>query len=381
MGSFAVRAGQESGQGAPPAPLWAAARRLLCYPRALDIVRRTRVGTSPCDVVHERGTHRLLRYRRESQARYVEPVLFCYALINRPYILDLRAGKSVVQRYLERGFDVYIVDWGVPSHADRRFTLEHYVSFLHECVRAIRAHSGGPPVHLVGYCMGGTISTILTSLHPREIQTLTLLAAPIDFSTRESLLNVWSARECFDVDAFVDTHGNAPAWFLQACFLSLKPVQFVQKNLSLWENLEDSAFLESFFAMELWVNDNIPVAGETFREFVKAFYQENRLVHGEFRLAGRPVDLGELRCPLLLLAAKADHLVPPCSTAGLLPHVRSTDVQSVVADAGHVGLIVSGKTHSAVWPAATRWLAERSTDVTGVSGDSQERTADSDGLE
>jgi polyhydroxyalkanoate synthase len=336
--------------------------------RALTVARSTRVGATPCDVIHKRATHRLLRYRRERPARYAEPVLLCYALVNRAYILDLQPGKSVVQQYLERGFDVYIIDWGTPSREDRRLTVEHYINgFLQECVRTIQGRTGAPALHLVGYCMGGTMSALYTALYPEPVRTLTLLAAPIDFSRKESLLNVWAASESFDVDALLEAHGNAPAWFLQACFQGMKPVQnLIQKNISLMENLEDKRFLESFFAMERWVNDNIPVAGETFREFVKAFYRENRLVRGEFRLGGRRVDLAEVRCPLLLLAAKADHLVPPSSTAGILPHVSSTDVESVVVDAGHVGLVVSSKAHRTTWPAATQWLAERSTSAAVV---------------
>jgi polyhydroxyalkanoate synthase len=335
--------------------------------RALAVARSTRVGVTPCDVIHARATHRLLRYRRDQPARFAEPVLLCYALVNRAYILDLQPGKSVVQQYLDRGFDVYIVDWGTPSREDHRLTFEHYVGFLRECIRTIRDRTDARALHLVGYCMGGTMSAVYTALEPEPVRTLTLLAAPIDFSRKESLLNVWVGREYFDVDALVDTHGNAPAWLLQACFQGMKPVQnLIQKNISLLENLEDKRFLEGFFAMELWVNDNIPVAGETFREFVKAFYQENQLVRGEYRLGDRPVDLAEVRCPLLLLAAKADHLVPPSSTAGILPHVGSGDVESVVVDAGHVGLVVSSKAHRTTWPAATQWLAERSTSATAL---------------
>src|SRR5581483_5750911 len=89
-----------------------AMRRVLSFPRVAELAATTRVGTTPCDVVLEAGTHRLLRYRRETPALYAEPVLFCYALINRPYILDLLPEKSVVRRYLEEGFDVYMIDWG-----------------------------------------------------------------------------------------------------------------------------------------------------------------------------------------------------------------------------------------------------------------------------
>ena len=274
-------------------------RRLQNTVRALEVAHATRVGTTPCELVYAKGTHRLLRYTRESPATWAEPVLLSYALINRPYILDLQHGKSVVRQYLDRGFDVYIIDWGVPSHADRVLTLEHYVcGFLDEAVQAILARPGHDKVHLVGYCMGGTMAALFAALEPACVKSLTLLAAPIDFSGRESLLNVWADREHFDVDAFVDAHGNCPAWFLQACFLSMKPIQnLVQKNVSMFENIEDERFLANFFAMELWVNDNIPVAGETFREFVKAFYQGNQLVRGEFHLGSRRVDLAADHLP------------------------------------------------------------------------------------
>ena len=129
----------------------------------------------------------------------------------------------------------------------------------------------------------------------------------------------------------------------------------------MFENIEDIRFLSNYFAMELWVNDNIPVAGETFRVFVKDLYQDNQLVRGKLHLGSRRVDLGRITCPLLLLMAKNDHLVAPPSTAGIRPHVGSRDVESVVIDAGHVGLVVGGKAQRSLWPEATRWLADRST--------------------
>jgi polyhydroxyalkanoate synthase len=217
---------------------------------------------------------------------------------------------------------------------------------------------------MLGYCMGGTFAVLLAALQPELVGSLTLLASPLDFAGRESLLNVFAQRDAFDVDAFLEAHGNCPPWFLQACFQAIKPVQnVIQKSLSLFEGLEDPQFLANYFAMELWVNDNIPVAGEVFRTFVKELYQENRLVKGELRVGGERIDLRRVTCPLLLLMAKNDHLVPPPSTEGIRHHVGSRDVESLVIDAGHVGLVVGGKAHKSLWPGATRWLGERSTAV------------------
>jgi polyhydroxyalkanoate synthase len=334
-------------------------QRLAGSPGALALTLETRVGTTPCD---ESGTHRLLRYRRETPAAWAEPVLFCYALVNRPYILDLQSDKSVVRQYLDRGFEVYIIDWGVPSHADRFLNLEHYVcGFLHEAIQVVLREHGRGDLHLLGYCMGGTFSAMEAALHPDVVKSLTLLASPIAFAGEQALLNLWAGSAKFDVDAFVDAQGNCPAWFLQACFQNTKPIQnWVQKYLSMLENLGDSKFIANYVAMELWVNDNIPVAGETFREFVKGFYQNDGLVRGEIQVGDRRVDLHQLRCPLLLLTARNDHLVAPSSTEGIRPHVGSRDIESLSVDAGHVGLVVGGKAQRTVWPQATRWMAARS---------------------
>jgi poly(3-hydroxyalkanoate) synthetase len=64
---------------------------------------------------------------------------------------------------------------------------------------------------------------------------------------------------------------------------------------------------------------------------------------------------------LLLLTAKNDHLVDPASTEGIRRHVRAKDVDSMMIDAGHVGLVVGSKAQATFWPKATRWLADRTT--------------------
>jgi polyhydroxyalkanoate synthase len=340
-----------------------ALRRWLSFPRVLQAAVETRVGTTPREVVLRSGTHELLHYTRKTPAVWAEPMLLCYALVNRPYILDLEPDKSVVRQYLDAGFDVYMIDWGVPSAEDKGFGLDHYVSgFLARAVDFILRRHERPRLHLLGYCMGGTLSALHGALAPETLASLALLAAPIDFAERESLLTLWAGREVFDVDAFVDQWGNCPAWFLQTCFLLMNPVRnLIDKSLGFWEHVDDARVVTSHFALEHWLNDNIPVAGETFREFVKKLYQGNELVRGALQVGGRRIDLGRITCPLLLLTAEHDHLVAPASTEGVRPHVGSRDVTSMGASAGHVGLVVGAKAHARFWPAVTRWVSERST--------------------
>ena len=203
---------------------------------------------------------------------------------------------------------------------------------------------------------------MFAALYPNLLRTMTLMAAPIDFAEEPGLLHAWTQEKFFDVDKLIDAFGNCPAPFLQSMFLTMKPVQsYWEKYLTFFENMHDDNYLENFFAMEKWTQDNIPVAGETFREFVKFLYQRNELVKGEFRLGTQAVKLDRITCPLLLLTADQDHLVAPSSTLGIVPHVGSRDIKKMALNAGHVGLAVSSKAHRQFWPEAVNWIAEHST--------------------
>jgi polyhydroxyalkanoate synthase len=341
--------------------------RMFAIPRITDAAREVKIATTPFDVVYEEDTLRLLHYRRDTPAAYAEPILFCYALVNRPYIVDLQHERSVIRQFLARGFDVYLIDWGVPSAAHRSMMLRDYIDgLLKHCADFVARESTTSRFHLVGYCMGGTMSAIYTARYPWQAKTLTLMTAPIDFSVGadQSLVQFWTNPDYFDVDSLIDAYGNVPAEFLQASFQMMKPVQnYFMKYVNFFEKMDDDQFVENYLAMERWTNDNIPLAGETFREFVTKLYQRNELVKGEYRLAPGedPVQLSRITCPLMLLTASADHLVPPSQTEGIVPYVGTRDVKSVTLNAGHIGLAVSTKAHKTFWPEATRWIADRST--------------------
>src|SRR3954447_2375831 len=152
-------------------------QRLFSIPRVVEQARETKVGGTPHDVVYEEDTLKLLRHRRDTPAAYAEPVLVCYALVNRPYILDLQPDKSVIRQLLARGFEVYMIDWGAPTAADRSLKLEDYVcGLMKNVVDYILQHEAVSHLNLLGYCMGGAMSTMFTAIHPELVKNLILLA-------------------------------------------------------------------------------------------------------------------------------------------------------------------------------------------------------------
>jgi poly[(R)-3-hydroxyalkanoate] polymerase subunit PhaC len=344
-------------------------RRAMRLPFLWQRAQRVRKGATPSELVYEEGRHRLLHYTSEN-VRYRTPLLFVFALVNRPYILDLKPGKSVVEHFVRAGFDTYLIDWGVPSDADKYLTLDNFINgSMLNFVDYLRERCDVPQVNVLGYCMGGTMSAMFTALHQEFVRNLMLLAAGIDFSSDDGLLLKWTKPEYFDVDALVDVCGNVPPQYLQSIFLLLKPIQnLFEKPISLWERMDDEKFVDDFLTMETWLQDNIPIPGEVFREFVKLLYQQNRLVKGEMPVGRHTVQLRNITCPVLNIMARKDDLVPCSQTLVFNDLVSSTDRKTMQLDAGHIGLAVGSKAQTELWPAAVEWLGQRSEAAAATSG-------------
>lgn len=320
-----------------------------------------KVGMTPHEVVFTENKLRLLHYHPTQKNTHPVPLIMIFALINRPYILDLKPGRSVVEVLIDKGIDVYLIDWGVPGDEDKDLNLDHYINrYIHKVVEKVKKISGANQVSILGYCMGGTMSAMYTSLYQEEVKNLILMTTGIDFKV-EGTLNLWGDKPNFDVDKFVDAYGNVPPEFLQSSFLFMKPVQnMVSKYVNFYENIDNVNFVENFMAMEKWLNDNIPVAGEVFREFVKYCYQENLLVENRLRIDGKLVDLKEIKCSVLNLIAEHDHLTPPKSSTIFNKLISSEDNETIIYPSGHIGLSVSSRSLRDLWPRVADWLIKRS---------------------
>lgn len=288
------------------------------------------------------------------------PLLICYALVNRPYMVDLQADRSIVKGLLERGEDVYILDWGYPDRSDRFLTLEDYIErFLDGAVDHLRRSHRLDAINLLGICQGGSFCLCYASLHPGKVRNLITMVTPVDFHTADNMLSNW-VRD-LDVDLFVDTLGNVPADLMNYCYLMLKPFRLnLQKYVGLVDILDDKHALEDFLRMEKWIFDSPDQAGEAFRQFLKQFYQGNGFVEGDIAIGDRPVDLDLVQMPVLNIYAEQDHLVPPASSQALKGLVGSNDYTELSFRGGHIGIYVSGRAQKQVPDTIHNWLAERS---------------------
>jgi polyhydroxyalkanoate synthase len=338
--------------------------KLLRASHALTDIEDVDVGTAEKELVFSEDKVRLFRYRRQGAPTCKTPVLAVYALVNRYYMLDLQPDRSFIRKLLEKGIDVYIIDWGYPTQADRYLTLDDYINeYLNDCVDHVRKTTGHDKINLMGICQGGTFCAIYSAINPDKVKNLVTLVTPVDFATNDGLLFSWSKN--LNIDALVDNYGVISGDLLNSSFLMLMPFTLnITKYMGMLDVVQDKEKLLNFIRMEKWIFDSPGQAGECLRQFVKDLYQGNKLVKGGLEIGGKKVDLKKITMPLLNIYAVADHIVPPCSTKPLNDLVGSTDKELYEFKGGHIGVFVGGKSQEELAPAVAAWLTKRSEERT-----------------
>ncbi|MEM2856932.1 MAG: class III poly(R)-hydroxyalkanoic acid synthase subunit PhaC [Candidatus Nitrosocaldaceae archaeon] len=331
--------------------------RVLNY---LNELEKIDVGTTPADVIYTGRKMRLLHYKPTKDKLYPTPLLIVYALINRYYILDLQPDRSWVKKLVDEGFDVYMIDWGTPMPLDKHLTYYDYVNrYIDRMVEIVRNNSSAEKISLQGYCMGGFMSVLYTSLYQEKIKNLLTIAPVIDTEKDTTVLGNTSKH--LDVDALIDTYGNCPPEFLYVCYSLLKPFkQGMLKYMNFTKNENNKAYVDNFLRVEKWLFDTPPIAGDTFKQWIKDVYQSNLLVKNRLMLEDQHIDLRNINVPLYNIAAADDHLVSPECSIPLNYHVSSVDEYFKVYPTGHIGLIASSYSQKIVLRDMIEWLKVRS---------------------
>ena len=311
-------------------------------------------GVSPKEILYQEDKVILYRFKSQVENPHPVPLLMVYGLVNRPFIVDLQEGRSLVANLLKLGLDIYLIDWGYPTRADRWLTLDDYINgYLNNCVDFLCEQHKLNQINILGICQGGTFSSCYSSLYQEKIKNLITMVTPIDFDQKETL---W-----IDVDLMVKALGNVPGDFLNLVFLMLKPFQLgYQKYLDFPDIMENKDNLTSFMRMEKWIFDSPDQAGETCRQFIKDFYQNNKLIKAEVMLGDKRVDLKNITMPVLNLYAEKDHLVPPISSLALEKYISSKDYTAQGFPVGHIGMYVSSKVQGDLPSIIVNWLQQRS---------------------
>jgi len=151
---------------------------------------RAKVGQTPKQVIWTLNKAKLYRYIPvvPAEQRHKVPFFLVFALMNKPYILDLRPGNSFIEYMVKQGYDVYLLDWGAPGPEDKELKFDDYVlDYLPRAIRKVKAVSGSDEFSMLGWCIGAILATIYAALRPDDgIKNLLLLTAPLDFTDKKA---------------------------------------------------------------------------------------------------------------------------------------------------------------------------------------------------
>lgn len=331
--------------------------------RTVDILKNCKdipVGSTPNEIISEKRLYRLRHYKSKNKKIFSTPILIVYALMNRSYIFDLQKDKSWIGNLVDQGFDVYLIDWKDPKKIDKFVSFDDYINiFIDECVKVVKNNSFAEKITIQGYCLGATMAAIYTSLYQRNIKNLCTTVPIINTEKDQSVLG--SLAKKLDVDELICNMDNFPASYLHTCYSYLKPFkQGIEKYYNLYKNIENQLYVENFLRIEKWLYDTPPIAGETFRQWIKDIYQENLLFKNKMKINGKIIDLKKIEVPTLNVVAEEDHLVSPLCSMDLASAISSKDKMTMKFFTGHVGLIASNYSQNNVLPKVGEWIKTRS---------------------
>lgn len=336
---------------------------------------RPQMGNAQKDVVMQHGKVSLARLRPRNdvalelghdtvtieRGRFPTPVLLIPPLMVRPYVYDLRPEHSMARTLRDRGYDVFILDFGVPDRDDQGLRLDDYVlDFVPRAVDAALGASGASGITLAGYCMGGIFALLHTATHRDErVRNLVTIGAPVNFE-KMGMVTLSARLGARHVDKLLDRVGNVPAAAAIQGFKLMSGTKALTKYADLFLRLHDEEYVRGFDAINTWVNDLLPYPRDAFKQMVKEVVSGNKLLRRQLKLGGKTADLATIHQPLLAFAGASDNIAAPASTRDILELVGSTDKRLYEVPGGHVGVVAGGSAPAKVWRPMADWLAPRS---------------------
>jgi polyhydroxyalkanoate synthase len=327
------------------------------------------IATTEKELIFKSDKVSLYHYKPLAEKKVNIPVLLVYGLIGRYTMADLQEDRSLIRNMLNKGIDIYAVDWGSPSRADRWLQLEDYINgYLHDCVEVIKKKHKINKVNLLGICEGGVFTLCYAAIKPENVKNLITSITPVDFHGNDrdeklehGYINLWTRNlEAKDIDLMVDACGNMPGELMSLVFQLMTPLKSLTKyNVDLLDVAHDDKKLMNFLRMEKWLADRPDHPGEAAKQWFKDLYQENKLVRNQFELDGKVVDLNQVSMPVLNVFALNDHIIPPECSKALKEYVGTKDYTDFPISGGHVGIFVSSKSQGLLGKGIVDWLSQR----------------------
>ncbi|MCM3705477.1 MULTISPECIES: alpha/beta fold hydrolase [Cytobacillus] len=316
------------------------------------------INVTPRTTVWKRNKATLWHYAPASK-KYSIPVFLVYSLVNQPTILDLGPQNSLIEALVNSGYDVYLLDFGIPGYEDKDITMEDYITeYIQKGVKRALYHSGADEISVMGFCLGGTFAAIYAAIADEPVKNLILSVAPVDFSI-VPVFDKW-ADELRNGDGSLETTFDAwgliPAFAIKSGMRLFTSPLYYSPYLSLLARADDEAYASRWKRFNHWTNGHIPFAGAALKQIHLDLLKDNKLVNGTLTIGDNNAALSNIEANLLAVASDNDRLVPKEQILPIMDLVSSADKTFHLLQGGHANLTSEGKIPDYM----DKWLSARS---------------------
>lgn len=309
------------------------------------------LAMTPGQVVMRNDLIELIQYHAVTRQVHAEPVLIIPSCIMKYYILDLSEHNSLVRWLVGQGHTVYIASWRNPDENDALLTLDDYVRLgvldaLNHVQSALHQ-----PVHLAGYCLGGTFTAIAAAALAQQqasdnqqplLASLTLMAAETDFSEPGEMGVLIDTAQVEMLEDMMAEQGFLSGQQMAGSF------QFLHSRELVWSQRTRSVLLgERPYSNDLmtWNADVTRLPAVMHSQYLRHMHLGNDLAAGRYPFEGDVVSLHDISVPLFAIGTVKDH-VSPWRSVFKLHQLVDSDVTFVLTSGGHNAGIVSEPGHA-----------------------------------
>ena len=320
------------------------------------------LATTPGKVVFRNRLVELIHYAATTEKVRALPVVIVTPWINKFYILDLNSKKSMVKHLTDQGFSVFITSWKNPDAGMSEVRFDDYLlEGVNEVVRVANEFCKTPKVHLVGYCIGGTmVSTYMAWANKRFgadkvpvahwslFTTLTDFSHPGDIDVFIDEASIGALEESMGQKGYLDGSEMASSF------------RMLRSNSLVWHYWVHSYLMGEPlppFDVLFWNMDTTRMPRAMHSYYLREMYLHNNLIKRDhLTIAGEPIDLDRIVQPLYAVTAEDDHIAPWIQCYRIRKYVNvNAPVRFVRSSSGHILGIVNPPVNP---PKRHYWIGE-----------------------
>ena len=304
--------------------------------------------------------------------RHRVPVVIVPPLAVKMSIYDLFPDRSLVKYLLARGYEVYLIDWGVPGRKHTHFNLNTYISeFMPQFLQRIRAHAGVEDLTLHGWSLGGVFTLGYSALsRDPNIRNIVIVGTPIDGHASGAIGKMYQqlAKQAnwvrkntsFRVHNINPNWLHTPGWANVLAFKMLSPVGSIMGYWDLLKQLGDREYVVNHATNGAFLDNMVAYPGGIVQDMLIRVWIDNDLADGLMTIGEKTADLLQIKASLLAFAGKSDTMVTADAVRPLLGLVGSSDSRFEHISGGHMGILAGSKAPKEAWRLMANWLSERS---------------------